>query len=277
MSPAESRELLASSHGSDSSELTSSFDSLKSSGPPAVDINSDALSTENVLMTFSLSYFGMISTETKSLSPADLDKLIDMMQRRNAERQREETLTSDNPSVSKNIAPVTRSPNLRAKKKMKSDIGPTISIVAVDETPRKNRASSFNEQKKEPLPSKRNKVHSFDGSLSLEQSGQRQEQSKQNGQHSEIVENVNHPADDSTVEDVTAVKARTELAASKELPKRSVVLILTSGTIALQDANDNKTIRKKKVTEIASCTQVGVPCIKASPVLIENLCYCHYK
>ena len=234
------------------------MDSLSSSAPAAVlkNSNSDTLSAKDVLMTFNLSYLGMISTESKSLSPVDLDKLINTMKRHNAERQREETPVADNASGSKQNSPVTRSPKLRVKKKVKGDIGPTtISVVSVDDTPR-NRASSFNEQKKESPLSKRKKKHSFDSTLSTGGPGQQQEDSKPNGQHLEITDSTNPSVDRDTV---VKVKGRAEH--SDGLPARDIILIITGTTISLQDTNDNKTIRKKKVTEIASCTQVS--CVMA--------------
>ena len=232
------------------------MDSLNSSGPAAVVKNSssNALSAKNNLMTFNLNYLGMISTESKSLSPVELDMLINTMKQHNVERQREETPAVDNASGGKQSSPVTRSPKLRAKKKVKGDIGPTISVVQIDNTSR-NRASSFNEQKKDSPLSKRKKKHSFDGTLSTGGPGQHQEDSKQNGQHLEITDSANHSSVPVDHNAVGRMKGGAEH--SDELPKRDIILILTSTTISLQDANDNKTIRKKKVTEIASCTQVG--------------------
>ena len=235
-----------------------------------MDINSEALSAKNALTTFSLSYLGMISTGSKSLSPGELDKLLNTMKKRMVKTQKEESLTGDRPSASKEIAPVTRSPNLRVKKKTRNDIGPTISVVSVDEGPRKNRAGSFNEQRKEP---KRHKKHSFDGTLSAEQPlvGQ-----QQNGQHLEVTDGADYssvPVDYDTV-DLPVNKSDT-LSMGVELPKRSAILILTSKTITLQDANDNRIIRKKKVTEIASCTQVCYVVRKCNGLLLVYMYKCH--
>ena len=229
---------------SSSNDLTSSVDSLKSNGPPAMDINAEALLTKNPLMTFSLSYLGMISAGSKSLSPGELDKLLDTMKGHTVKTQKEEVLTHDKPSASKEIAPIARSPNLRVKKKIKGDIGPTISVV--DDGLRKNRAGSFNEQKMEP---KRHKKHSFDGTLSAEQALVGKEQ---NGQHLEATDGVNYD----TVDLSFHKRAVDTSSMGVELPKRDAILIFTNKIITLQDANDNKIIRKKKVTEIASCTQV---------------------
>ena len=214
-----------------------------------MDINSEALSAKNT-STFSLSYLGMISTESKSLSPGDLDKLLDKMKERTVETQKQELLTtSDRVSVNLEVAPGTKPPKLKGKKKIKGDIGPTISILSVEEGPRKNRSGSFNEQRKE-AKTKKHKKHSFDGTLSTEQSLVI-EQSKQNGQHSGVVDQptppVNNDADKNVVDSSSS---------SVELPTRTIILKLTSEIITLQDPSDNKIIRKKKVTEIASCTQV---------------------
>ena len=227
------------------------MDSLSSSGPAILVSNhSSPLSEHSGLKTFTLSYLGMISTESKSLSPIDLDKLVNAMKQHSVEKQREETLANDNPSGSKQNIPVTRSPNMRVKKKAKGDIGPTITVVSGNETPR-NRASSFNEQKKESPLSKRKKKHSFDSTLSADQ----QEQSKPNGQYLQISDESYSSA---PVDGDAVGKMKGGAEVNVELPKRDIMLIITSTTISLQDANDNKTIRKKKVTEIASCTQVGV-------------------
>lgn len=245
MSPAEGGRELTNSYNScasDSSDLSSSVDSLKSSGARAVDINSDALSTKTVLMMFSLSYLGMISTDSKSLSPADLDRLINVMKKHTSEKQREET------SDGQKTAPVSKSPNLRVTTKVKQDIGPTISVVSVDESPRKSRANSFEAQKESLPSSSRSKKHSFDGTVAAIQ------HHEENGQHSEMVKS--HSAD--TVDGMISLKSRTRhTASSADLPQRDVSLILNSKTITLKDSNDNKIIRKKKVTEIASCTQVS--------------------
>ena len=248
-------------YNSDSSgnDLTSSVDSLKSNWADVGDINSEALSAQNAL-TFSLNYLGMISTVSKSLSPGELDKLLDKMKERTVERHKEELLTaSDRVSVNIEVAPVTKSPKQKGKKKMKGDIGPTISIVSVEEGARKNRAGSFNEQRKE-TKTKKHKKHSLDGTLSAGQSlliGE--EQSKQNGQHSGVVDLPTVSVDNDVVD---------SLSSSVELPSRNVILKLTSEAITLQDLSDNKIIRKKKVAEIASCTQV---CYDVSEHLYKTL------
>ena len=210
-----------------------------------MDINAEALSVKNPLITFSLIYLGMISTGSKSLSPGELDKLLDTVKERTV-TQKEEVLISDKPSASKEIAQITKSPNLRVKKKIKHDIGPTISVVSVDDGPRKNRSGSFNEQRVE---SKRHKKHSFDGTLSAEQTVVSREQ---NGQHLEATDGVDYD----TVDFSLRKRAVDTSSMGAELPKRDVILILTSKIVTLQDASDNKIIRKKRVTEIASCTQV---------------------
>lgn len=247
---------------SSANDLASSTDSLKSSGHLAIaDISSEALSTNTILMTFSLSYLGMISTETKSLSPVDLDKLISTMKKRNVERQKGEPVSSSSPLLGRKTTPVTRSSNLRM---IQGDIGPNVAVLPLDENARR-RSGSFNEQKKKLPTSGKAKKHSFDGTLSTERPWLNQQQENQNGQHLEIIDGGVHsviPPDITveydTVEDLTSLKSAVEFTAlSVELPKRNIVLTLSSETITLQDANDNKIIRNKKITEIASCTQVS--------------------
>jgi len=267
--------LLTDSHISSSfNDLTSSIDSLKNSGHLAIaDINSEVLSTSTtILMTFTLSYLGMISTETKSLSPVDLDNLISMMKKHNMARHKGEPVNSSSPSMGRKTAPITKSP--RVKKKMQGDIGPNIAVLPLDESPRQ-RSSSFNERKKLPT-SEKAKKHSFDGTLSTDRSLLNQQQ--QNSQHSEIIDGGNQSIitpditiDYDTVEDLTSLKSTAEFASlSVELPKRNVVLILSSESIILKDANDNKIIRKKKITEIASCTQVSCEPLRYDIVFTVN-------
>lgn len=245
--------------------LSLSANSLKSSVPPTTTtstaeiINSDVLSTHSFIMTFTVSYLGMVSSEAKSLSSRDLDKLVRMMKKRTVEKQKDDTSISNSPSVSRKDA----TSKLKVKMEVTGDIGPNISLVATDESPRKKRASSFNELKNESILSKKTKKYSFDDTTNQRSLVNRQQEESKllNGQHSEVINSgsqLSVPAATDDVEDHDGLKstaAATELAI--ELPKRKVMLKLTSESITLQHLDDNKIIRKKKVTEIASCTQVG--------------------
>lgn len=203
----------------------------------------------------------MILTESKSLSPVDLDTLITTMKRHTVEKQKQETLNSESTSVGKRSVPAVKSHNVRKKTKISSDIGPSIAVLA--EGTRQHRASSFNSEDKK---SKKIKKLSFDGSLSPEKSSAdgQQDQGNQNDQHlgtttdahSRISPDIMITYD--TVEDLPVLTNNTEFVAlNAELPKKNVTLTLSTETITIQDVSDNKIIRRKKLTEIASCTQVS--------------------
>ena len=152
-------ESLGSSSGND---LSSSTDSCKQSG-------NFSNSEDSASKTFPLNYLGMISSETRSLSPAELDKLVMMMKERTVERQRSKS-AGNSPTAAMKTAPVSKSPNLRTKReKAKGDIGPKISVVSLtnEVSPRPSRSQSFNEKSNGSPVMEKKKKHSLDAGQPL--------------------------------------------------------------------------------------------------------------
>lgn len=275
ISPPDSTDLLSESLGSSSgNDLSSSTDSCKQ-------IGNFSNSENSANKAFSLNYLGMISSETRSLSPAELDKLVVMMKERTVERQQSKS-AGNSPTAAMKTAPVSKSPNLRTKrKKAKGDIGPKISVVSPTNEvgPRPSRSRSFNEKKSNGSPvMEKKKKHSLDagqplkGFTLLEPDNDLTSSDSPDGN---IMVTANYDAVEkqrdvkSVAEDLTALKSGAELQVlSVDLPKRDVTLTLTKDSVILQDVADDKIIRKRNMTEIACCTQVSV-CISTAVCILR--------
>ena len=250
-SPPDSTDVLTDSVDSSSgNDLASSTDSCGTNA----NFNSFNFSSK----TFSLNYLGMISVEARSLSPGELDKLVVMMKERTVERQR-----GSSPSQARKTAPVSKSPNLRNKrKKAQGDIGPKISVVS-EEGPRPSRSHSFNakEPNSSPVMEEKRKKLSLDAGQPLKGKTLLDQENGLNPSDSPDGNIVVTPARDESgaVEEMTGLKSGAELKVlSVDLPKRDVTLTLTKDCLVLQDVVDDKVIRKRNMTEIACCTQVSV-------------------
>jgi len=262
-SPPDSTDLLSESLGSSSgNDLSSSSDSFK---------QSVSLSDNSACKTFSLHYLGMISLETRSLSPAELDKLVVMMKERTVERQRSKPI-DNSPTQTKKTAPVSKSPNLRTKrKKAHGDIGPKISVVSpTDEVGlRPSRSRSFNEKTNWSPVMEKKKKHSLDAGQPSNELTLLAPENFLTSSDSPDGNILVTPArdDNDAVEELTGLKSGAELQVlSVDLPKRDITLTLSKDSVTLQDVVDDKVIRKRNITEIACCTQVSNNCSLYTPV-----------